>query len=135
VERAVSAQVGVLDERREPERPERLPGRLLVRRRDEQIDIAVRPYLVARVQKAGDRGPLEQEARDAALGERGQDLRGNGVCCEPSGGGPPGRLCKGHITDTSRHRAPSNTTVVIKELIDPRWFVEIEVEAVRASAP
>ena len=29
---------------------------------------------------------------------------------------------------------PANTTVVIKELVDPRWLVEIEAEAVRATA-
>jgi enamine deaminase RidA (YjgF/YER057c/UK114 family) len=28
---------------------------------------------------------------------------------------------------------PANTTVVIKELVDPRWLVEIEAEAVRAA--
>jgi enamine deaminase RidA (YjgF/YER057c/UK114 family) len=29
---------------------------------------------------------------------------------------------------------PANTTVVIAELLDPRWLVEIEVEAVKATA-
>jgi enamine deaminase RidA (YjgF/YER057c/UK114 family) len=28
---------------------------------------------------------------------------------------------------------PANTTVVVKELVDPRWLVEIEAEAVRFS--
>ena len=27
---------------------------------------------------------------------------------------------------------PANTTVVVKELLDPRWLVEIEAEAVRS---
>jgi enamine deaminase RidA (YjgF/YER057c/UK114 family) len=29
---------------------------------------------------------------------------------------------------------PANTTVVIAELLDPRWLVEIEVEAVKATS-
>jgi enamine deaminase RidA (YjgF/YER057c/UK114 family) len=30
---------------------------------------------------------------------------------------------------------PANTTVVVSALLDPRWKVEIEVEAVRSSTP
>jgi enamine deaminase RidA (YjgF/YER057c/UK114 family) len=37
--------------------------------------------------------------------------------------------------ETFRDIRPANTTLTVAELLDPRWLVEIEVEAVRTPSP